>query len=88
MWIRWHDRASDTPKLINTRHLLEFKVSTVKIAQGHLYELVAAPSKKDNHNQNIIILSSKDKESICKIVKHIYVAIEKDEKVYRVPDLE
>lgn len=83
MWIRWS--STDGVRLLNTKHVAEFKVTSSKVTKGTLYELVAIPAGKDMIK--ITIASGYDKDELNKLVKHIFQAIEEKEPALRMPDL-
>lgn len=76
MWIKTKDR------LINTRHLAEVKINSVKMQNNTIvHELTACAARKEH--QNAVLISSPDKSIILKIMDELEKALINDVKSFQ-----
>lgn len=77
MWIKTKE------KLINTRHLAEIKVNTVKMQNNTVvHELTACFARKEHHNT--VLVSGSDKNAILMIMDELEKALESNIKGFKI----
>jgi len=77
MWIKTKDR------LINTRHLAEIKIHSIKMQNNTVnYELTACAARKEH--QNAVLAVNSDKNIILKLMDDLEKALENNVKSFSI----
>jgi hypothetical protein len=75
MWIKTKD------KLVNTRHLAEIKINSVKMQNNSVvHELTACAARKEH--QNTVLVSDLDKNVILKYMNDLEKALENNSRTF------
>lgn len=83
MWIKTNE--SNKPHLINCDYVVQFKITSQKVAAGKLYELTALIS--DANTPYINLFSSTDKEKVKQVFNMIQTSLKDKNTIFEVPNV-